>query len=181
MPNLDVFHSIVFPFKLGPKSHLAGPSFTLADVTVFPTVATLFRFGWARGETMLGQMWRAVCHCMWIVSSGSVGCLLIATRNLGSIILYWRTDRASKPAGHLTGWRTWRDKMIWRTSDSLWRRLNPACLFGTDCSVCSNSSCCWIWYVNFSNTGSKLAVWRDQLVHARAPLRRLRRGGHGPV
>ncbi|XP_003969016.1 glutathione S-transferase A-like [Takifugu rubripes] len=31
--------------KLGPKSHLAGPYFTLADVTVFPTVATLFRFG----------------------------------------------------------------------------------------------------------------------------------------
>uniref|UniRef100_A0A3Q0SIH3 Glutathione S-transferase rho n=1 Tax=Amphilophus citrinellus TaxID=61819 RepID=A0A3Q0SIH3_AMPCI len=26
-------------------SHLAGPSFTLADVVVFPTVATLFRFG----------------------------------------------------------------------------------------------------------------------------------------
>ncbi|XP_068188772.1 glutathione S-transferase A-like [Antennarius striatus] len=31
--------------KLGTNSHLAGPSFSLADVTVFPTVATLFRFG----------------------------------------------------------------------------------------------------------------------------------------
>ncbi|XP_041812064.1 glutathione S-transferase A-like [Chelmon rostratus] len=31
--------------KLGPNSHLTGPSFSLADVTVFPTVATLFRFG----------------------------------------------------------------------------------------------------------------------------------------
>ncbi|XP_070702473.1 glutathione S-transferase A-like [Pempheris klunzingeri] len=31
--------------KLGSNSHLAGPSFSLADVTVFPTVATLFRFG----------------------------------------------------------------------------------------------------------------------------------------
>ncbi|KAG8005094.1 Glutathione S-transferase A [Nibea albiflora] len=31
--------------KLGSGSHLAGPSFSLADVTVFPTVATLFRFG----------------------------------------------------------------------------------------------------------------------------------------
>lgn len=126
--------SIVFPFKLGPQSHLAGPSFTLADVTVFPTVAFLFRYGWARGETMLGSdVMCAVCRCMWIVSSGSVGCLLIATRNLGSITLCWRTGQASKPAGHLTGWRTWRDKMIWRTSDSLWRGLNPTCFFGTDC------------------------------------------------
>lgn len=58
--------SIVFPFKLGPKSHLAGPSFTLADVTVFPTVAFLFRYGWARGETMLGSdVMCAVCRCMW--------------------------------------------------------------------------------------------------------------------
>lgn len=32
-------------FQLGPVSHLAGPSFSLADVAVFPTVATLFRFG----------------------------------------------------------------------------------------------------------------------------------------
>ncbi|CAN9503804.1 unnamed protein product [Ophioblennius macclurei] len=31
--------------KLPPNSHLAGPSFSLADVTVFPTVAYLFRFG----------------------------------------------------------------------------------------------------------------------------------------
>ncbi|XP_030596942.1 glutathione S-transferase A-like [Archocentrus centrarchus] len=31
--------------KLGSGSHLAGPSFTLADVVVFPTVATLFIFG----------------------------------------------------------------------------------------------------------------------------------------
>ncbi|XP_044191610.1 glutathione S-transferase A-like [Thunnus albacares] len=31
--------------KLGSGSHLAGPPFSLADVTVFPTVATLFRFG----------------------------------------------------------------------------------------------------------------------------------------
>lgn len=31
--------------KLGSGSYLAGPSFSLADVTVFPTVATLFRFG----------------------------------------------------------------------------------------------------------------------------------------
>ncbi|XP_075931439.1 glutathione S-transferase A-like [Anarhichas minor] len=31
--------------KLGSGSHLAGPSFSLADVTLFPTVATLFRFG----------------------------------------------------------------------------------------------------------------------------------------
>ncbi|XP_068432528.1 glutathione S-transferase A-like [Clinocottus analis] len=31
--------------KLGSGSHLAGESFSLADVTVFPTVATLFRFG----------------------------------------------------------------------------------------------------------------------------------------
>ncbi|TKS88919.1 Glutathione S-transferase A [Collichthys lucidus] len=31
--------------KLGSGSHLAGPSFSLVDVTVFPTVATLFRFG----------------------------------------------------------------------------------------------------------------------------------------
>ncbi|KAL6100045.1 uncharacterized protein ACO6RY_01735 [Pungitius sinensis] len=29
--------------KLGP--HLAGPSFSLADVAIFPTVATLFRYG----------------------------------------------------------------------------------------------------------------------------------------
>uniref|UniRef100_A0AAT9KF41 Glutathione S-transferase A-like isoform X2 n=1 Tax=Amphiprion clarkii TaxID=80970 RepID=A0AAT9KF41_AMPCL len=31
--------------KLGAGSYLAGPSFTLADVVVFPTVANLFRFG----------------------------------------------------------------------------------------------------------------------------------------
>ncbi|XP_072226755.1 glutathione S-transferase A-like [Leuresthes tenuis] len=31
--------------KLGSGSHLAGPSFSLADVVVFPTVAFLFRFG----------------------------------------------------------------------------------------------------------------------------------------
>lgn len=31
--------------KLGPGSHLAGQVFSLADVTIFPTVATLFRFG----------------------------------------------------------------------------------------------------------------------------------------
>lgn len=31
--------------KLGPNSCLAGQSFSLADVTVFPTVGTLFRFG----------------------------------------------------------------------------------------------------------------------------------------
>ncbi|CAK6949738.1 glutathione S-transferase A-like [Scomber scombrus] len=31
--------------KLGSGAHLAGPHFSLADVTVFPTVATLFRFG----------------------------------------------------------------------------------------------------------------------------------------
>lgn len=31
--------------KLGSGSYLAGQHFTLADVTVFPTVATLFRFG----------------------------------------------------------------------------------------------------------------------------------------
>ncbi|XP_071357296.1 glutathione S-transferase A-like [Trachinotus anak] len=31
--------------KLGSGTHLAGPSFSLADVTVFPTVASLFRFG----------------------------------------------------------------------------------------------------------------------------------------
>ncbi|XP_034401747.1 glutathione S-transferase A-like isoform X2 [Cyclopterus lumpus] len=31
--------------KLSSGSHLAGQSFSLADVTVFPTVATLFRFG----------------------------------------------------------------------------------------------------------------------------------------
>ncbi|XP_041665848.1 glutathione S-transferase A-like [Cheilinus undulatus] len=31
--------------KLGPNSYLAGPTFTLADVTVFPTIAYLFRFG----------------------------------------------------------------------------------------------------------------------------------------
>lgn len=31
--------------KLGSGSHLAGATFSLADVTVFPTVATLFRFG----------------------------------------------------------------------------------------------------------------------------------------
>ncbi|XP_039876774.1 glutathione S-transferase A-like [Simochromis diagramma] len=31
--------------KLGSGSYLAGPSFTLADVVVFPTVGTLFRFG----------------------------------------------------------------------------------------------------------------------------------------
>uniref|UniRef100_A0A672H624 Glutathione S-transferase A-like n=1 Tax=Salarias fasciatus TaxID=181472 RepID=A0A672H624_SALFA len=31
--------------KLLPNSYLAGPSFSLADVTVFPTVAFLFRFG----------------------------------------------------------------------------------------------------------------------------------------
>ncbi|XP_034017456.1 glutathione S-transferase A-like [Thalassophryne amazonica] len=31
--------------KLGSHSYLAGATFTLADVTVFPTVATLFRFG----------------------------------------------------------------------------------------------------------------------------------------
>ncbi|XP_030003673.1 glutathione S-transferase A-like [Sphaeramia orbicularis] len=31
--------------KLGPGSYLAGPLFSLADVTIFPTVATLFRFG----------------------------------------------------------------------------------------------------------------------------------------
>ncbi|XP_034401746.1 glutathione S-transferase A-like isoform X1 [Cyclopterus lumpus] len=32
-------------FQLSSGSHLAGQSFSLADVTVFPTVATLFRFG----------------------------------------------------------------------------------------------------------------------------------------
>ncbi|XP_054873606.1 glutathione S-transferase A-like isoform X3 [Amphiprion ocellaris] len=31
--------------KLGAGSYLAGPSFTLADVVVFPTVGILFRFG----------------------------------------------------------------------------------------------------------------------------------------
>ncbi|XP_026012363.1 glutathione S-transferase A-like [Astatotilapia calliptera] len=31
--------------KLGSGSHVAGPSFTLADVVIFPTVAYLFRFG----------------------------------------------------------------------------------------------------------------------------------------
>ncbi|XP_026204350.1 glutathione S-transferase A-like [Anabas testudineus] len=31
--------------KLGQGTFLAGPSFSLADVTVFPTVATAFRFG----------------------------------------------------------------------------------------------------------------------------------------
>ncbi|XP_041867832.1 glutathione S-transferase A-like [Melanotaenia boesemani] len=31
--------------KLGSGSYLAGPSFSLADVVVFPTVAILFRFG----------------------------------------------------------------------------------------------------------------------------------------
>ncbi|KAM3596921.1 uncharacterized protein V6R79_022898 [Siganus canaliculatus] len=31
--------------KLGPNSCLAGPSFSLADVVVYPTVATAFRFG----------------------------------------------------------------------------------------------------------------------------------------
>uniref|UniRef100_A0A668SDH5 Glutathione S-transferase rho n=1 Tax=Oreochromis aureus TaxID=47969 RepID=A0A668SDH5_OREAU len=31
--------------KLGSGSYLAGPSFTLADVVVFPTVGTVFRFG----------------------------------------------------------------------------------------------------------------------------------------
>ncbi|KAM6974799.1 glutathione S-transferase A-like [Tautogolabrus adspersus] len=31
--------------KLGSNTCLAGPSFSLADVTVFPTVASLFRFG----------------------------------------------------------------------------------------------------------------------------------------
>uniref|UniRef100_H3CV13 GST C-terminal domain-containing protein n=1 Tax=Tetraodon nigroviridis TaxID=99883 RepID=H3CV13_TETNG len=31
--------------QLGPKAHLAGQSFTLADVVVFPTIASLFRFG----------------------------------------------------------------------------------------------------------------------------------------
>ncbi|KAM9385717.1 uncharacterized protein KZ484_007242 [Pholidichthys leucotaenia] len=31
--------------KLGSGSHLAGPSFSLADVVIFPTVAYLFRFG----------------------------------------------------------------------------------------------------------------------------------------
>ncbi|XP_058474467.1 glutathione S-transferase A-like [Solea solea] len=31
--------------KLGDDSYLAGPSFSLADVTVFPTVATVFRYG----------------------------------------------------------------------------------------------------------------------------------------
>ncbi|XP_061596987.1 glutathione S-transferase A-like [Cololabis saira] len=31
--------------KLGSASHLAGSSFSLADVLVFPTVANLFRFG----------------------------------------------------------------------------------------------------------------------------------------
>ncbi|KAM9737192.1 LOW QUALITY PROTEIN: glutathione S-transferase rho [Menidia menidia] len=31
--------------QLGPGPHLAGPAFSLADVVVFPTVATLFRFG----------------------------------------------------------------------------------------------------------------------------------------
>ncbi|KAM4539828.1 glutathione S-transferase A-like [Odontesthes bonariensis] len=31
--------------KLGSGSHLAGPSFSLADVVVFPTIAILFRFG----------------------------------------------------------------------------------------------------------------------------------------
>lgn len=31
--------------QLGKDSYLAGPSFSLADATVFPTVATLFRFG----------------------------------------------------------------------------------------------------------------------------------------
>ncbi|XP_068603745.1 glutathione S-transferase A-like [Brachionichthys hirsutus] len=30
---------------LGADAHLAGPAFSLADVIVFPTVATLFRFG----------------------------------------------------------------------------------------------------------------------------------------
>lgn len=40
---------LVLSFKLGPKAHLAGQSFTLADVTVFPTIATLFRFGSVAG------------------------------------------------------------------------------------------------------------------------------------
>ncbi|XP_041867833.1 glutathione S-transferase A-like isoform X1 [Melanotaenia boesemani] len=31
--------------KLGSGSHLAGPSFSLVDVVVFPTVAMLFRYG----------------------------------------------------------------------------------------------------------------------------------------
>ncbi|XP_039977380.1 glutathione S-transferase A-like isoform X1 [Xiphias gladius] len=31
--------------KLGSGTYLGGPSFSLADVTIFPTVATFFRFG----------------------------------------------------------------------------------------------------------------------------------------
>ncbi|CAJ1083762.1 glutathione S-transferase A-like [Xyrichtys novacula] len=31
--------------KLGPNTYLAGPAFTLADVTVFPTIGTIFRYG----------------------------------------------------------------------------------------------------------------------------------------
>lgn len=61
--NLYVFQCFhPFSFKLGPKTHLAGQSFTLADVTVFPTVATLFRFGSA-GGTKWGSDVRFVIAC----------------------------------------------------------------------------------------------------------------------
>lgn len=46
-PHASLFNSHL-SVKLGPNSCLAGQSFSLADVTVFPTVGTLFRFGWER-------------------------------------------------------------------------------------------------------------------------------------
>lgn len=47
------------------------------------------------------------------------GCLLSVTLNWEVITLCWRTGLASKPAGLLTGWRTWRAKTTSKTSETL--------------------------------------------------------------
>lgn len=156
--------SIVFPFKLGPKSHLAGPSFTLADVTVFPTVATLFRFGWARGETMLGAdvtcgLSLHVEHLFWF-------CRLSADRfpKLGEYYALLKdrpSIKASWPPHWLENLKGQDDlKDIWQLVEApqshvfVLHRL--FCLL--QLQMLLNMT------VNFSNTGSKWPVLCDQLV-----------------
>lgn len=139
----DVFHFLgkdfynvpPLSFKLGPNTHLAGQSFSLADVTVFPTVATLFRFGWVQQSVLVFFLRGCTDNVSHLTTGGAsmspplcpAGCLLSVTRNWESTTLCWRSGQASNPAGLLIGWRIRRDKKHWKTSEIHQNHLHLSC------------------------------------------------------